>query len=313
MSTPISSVELGPFTLVNKQRIWKDELRLASEVRHGWQHLQNIKYCKASSKDSGIRHIVDYFALIDKEHILKVNFNKINCKASLTMFHALTRSCTKLMRDRLNMHSAQIQMQGPQALWYILKILTSCNTVVMKEFQTELLNLSESFSDRNYNLVKIAPELHRKILDYTETGGPTFTIYDQVISGLRTVPCQAFVSTLQLYEVKWMTNNKNKSPSALDLLQKIPEMIKTLDASNQWPFHMGSKQHGKRKTAAPKDDKSLKTSKSKNDPEDLAAFKTKFKALQTKIKLMEGDHGTSSAPPPPKKTSQNKFAFNKHW
>ena len=313
MSTPISTVELGPFTPANKQRMWKDELCLASEVRHGWHFLQNIKYRKASSKDSGIRHIVDDFALIDEEHILKVNFNKINREASLAMFHALTRSCTKLMRDRLNMHSAQIEMQGPRALWYILKILTSRNTVVMKEFQTELSNLSESFSDRNYDLVKIAPELHRKILDYTEAGGPTFTIYDQVISGLRTVPCQAFVSALQLYEVEWTTTNKNKSPSALDLLQQILEMIKTLDANNQWPFHMGGKQRGKRKTAAPKDDKSSKKPKSDNDPDDLTAFKAEIKALQTKINSMDGDRGTSTALPPPKKTSTNKHAFNKHW
>ena len=109
-----------------------------------------------------------------------------------------------------------------------------------------------------------------------------------------------------------MTTNKNKSLCALDLLQKIPEMIKTLAASNQWPFHMGGKQRGKRKSA-PKDNKSTKKLKSENDPEDLTAFKAEFKALQTKINSMEGNHDTSSAPPPPKKTSQNKYAFNKHW
>ena len=211
------------------------------------------------------------------------------------------------------MYSAQIQMQGPRALWYILKVLTTHNTVVTKEFQSKLLNLSESLSERNYDLVKIAPDLHRKIFDYTKAGGPPFMIYDQVISGLRTLPCQAFVSALQLYEVEWTTTNKNKSLSVLDLLQKIPEMIKTLAASNQWPFHIGGKQRSKRKSAAPKDDKSTKKKKSDNNPEDLTAFKAEFKALQTKIKLMEGDRDTSSAPPPPKKTSQSKYAFNKHW
>ena len=111
----------------------------------------------------------------------------------------------------------------------------------MKEFQSKPFNLTESFSERNYNLVKNTPELHRKILDYTEAGGPPFTINDQVISSLQTVPCQAFMSTLQLYEVEWRKTNKNESPRVLDLLQKTPEINKTLDATNQWPFHMGGK------------------------------------------------------------------------
>ena len=176
------------------------------------------------------------------------------------MFYALMKSCTKTMCNCLNIHLTKINMQELCAPWHILKILTSRNTIAMKEFQTELSNLLESLSAHNYHHIKIALELHRKILDYTKASGPTFTIYDQVMR-LCAIPCTAFVQELQIYKVDQKTTQKqfgaNNSPCPLDLLLKIQEMIKTLDATNQWPFHMGGKNHGKRKTI------SLDTSSSK--------------------------------------------------
>ena len=192
MLTPIlTKVELSPFTPANEQRMWKDELKLASQVCHSWIDLQNIKFCKSNPKhqnDFDICHIVDDFALIDEEDVLKVDFAALNMEPSLAMFHALMASCTKQMRNCLNMYASKIAMQGPRALWYIIKILTTRNTLSLKEFQTELANLGDSLKEHNFDFIKIAPELHHNILDYKEAGGPTFTIYYQVMS-----PCALFL------------------------------------------------------------------------------------------------------------------------
>ena len=136
-------------------------------------------------------------------------------------------------------------------------------------------------SARNYDLIKIAPELYRKILDYTKASGPTFTISDQVMSALHVVPCTAFVQELQIFEVDQKVTQKqlgtNDSACPLDLLQKIPEMIKTLDTTNQWSFHMGGKNCGKRKTMTLDTNSSEK--KKESDLDDLTAFKVKIKEL----------------------------------
>ena len=106
-------IELSPFTLANEQHMWKDELRLASKVRQGWTELQIIPFRKvnpAHAKDFHLFHIVDDFALIDEEDILKVDFSAQNREASLAMFHALMTSCSKQMQDRLNMHASNIDI-----------------------------------------------------------------------------------------------------------------------------------------------------------------------------------------------------------
>lgn len=181
------------------------------------------------------------------------------------------------------MHAKNIDMQGPCVLWYILKILTSLNTLVLKEFQSELVNLGKYLVEKNYDLINIAPELHR--LDYKKAGGLTFTIYDQVISAFRTIPCQPFVQELQLCEVDQKANVKQSGSNIdpLDLLQKIPEMIKNLDATNQWPFHMGGKlSSGKHKQSLK--DKENKKKLLSNNPEDVTAFCAEIKALKSEIK-----------------------------
>ena len=272
-------------------------------------------------KNFNYRHIVDNFALIDEDDILKVNFSNLNNEASFAMFHALMASCTKQMRDCLNMYATNISMQGPPALWYILKILTSRNTLILKEFQTELANLGDLLPERNYDLIKIAPKLHRKIMDYIEARGPTFTIYDQVMSTLRTIPCQPFVQELQLYEVDQKANLKQqgmKDPSInpLDLLQKIPEMIKTLDATNQWPFHMGGKPRGGKRKNGSKDGAANKKPKG-DDPDDMTAFRAEIDTLKSTVTLMKKGNGTNPPPPPPSSKApsrpNDKYKFTNHW
>ena len=217
------------------------------------------------------------------------------------------------------MHASFIDMQGPRVLWYILKILTSHNTLVLKEFQTELANLGEYLVEKNFDLIKIAPELHQKILDYKEAGGPTFTIYDQVISALRTIPCQPFVQELQLYEVDQkaylkQTGQKDASVDPLDLLQKIPEMIKMLDATNQWPYHMGGKPCGGNKRKQSGKDSNNKKKAKEDDPDDITAFRAEMKSMSKKLTALQANQSGTAAPsPPPKTKADSKFKLTKHF
>ena len=90
-------------------------------------------------------------------------------------------------------------------------------------------------------------------------------------------------------------------------------MIKTLDATNQWPYHIGGKPRGRNKRKQSGKDGNEKKKVKEDDPDDITAFCAEMKSMNKRLSALQANQSGTATPPPPKAKADSKYKLTKHF
>lgn len=318
---PMSGTKLSMATTPMELGIFSDSLLRQIDQRPNWNRIINVKVAATkhgSSKKTINFHIITDFRKISQASLLKCNFHcsAIKKDASISLYEALSATMSSQFRGEMRLYKESIDNQGPKLLWFILKRLTLHHDRVKANVVDELHTLSTVLTSIKYDVHKLCPVLHSRLMDYRDAGGDVDSHYELISTAFTMMNIDPFTSKIREWEQRKVLSVGTKC--IFELLQEIPLMVDSLININQWPHKVLG-----RPTLAnhlPKSKKRKAAEIDKDPSPDITAFVGKATDCITKLSnsitanaASASSSSTKPSDPKNKRAKINKQRNNYHY
>ena len=311
---PMSGTKLSMSTTPMELGIFSDSLLRQVDQRPNWNRIITMRLIATkhgSSKKKLTFHIVNDFRKISQDQILKYDFHSGSLKkdASISLYEALSATMSSQFRGEMRLYKESINNQGPKLLWFILKRLTLHHDRVKANVVDELHTLSTVLESIKFDVHKLCPILHSRLMDYRDAGGDVDSHYELISNTFTNINIDSFTSKIREWEQRKVLSSGTKC--IFELLQEIPLMVDSLININQWPHKVLG-----RPTLAnhlPKVSKKRKSADiEKESSPDITAFVTSATDCISKLSKSISANAASAASGGGKDPTKNKRQkFNK--
>ncbi len=235
---PLSGSKLSMKTTPMDLATFRESMLRQVDHRPGWSKIIRFKVQVkgSSSKKKKTYNIIVDFRQFTQDDILGHDFHTTESRrsASLSMYDALSATMSNQFRGEMRLYNTNIDNQGPKLLWFILRRLSLNHDRVKANVLDELHTLQEVLVSLKWDVHRICPVLHSRLMDFKDAGGDITSHYELVCTAFTAVHCDAFTSKVREWEQKQVLSSSG-TKCVFELLQEIPLWVDTLVAINQWP------------------------------------------------------------------------------